>query len=74
MKIYKSNCFDVRRIDFCCSDMAKDVLFGVVKTDHWTDHPLMFYVSRDLPGEKYYLTNCGHCGAKIEGELFNGDD
>ena len=64
MKIYKSNDIDVKAIEFCCRDMATDILFGKVKTSPWTDHPLRFRVG------DYQLTHCGHCGAKIEGELF----
>jgi hypothetical protein len=64
MKIYKSDDVDVKAIIFCCKYMAEDILFGVVKTNHWTDHPLNFYVGN------YELSHCGHCGAKIEGEIF----
>jgi len=64
MRIYKATDFDVCRIDFCCKDMAKDILLGQVTTTTWTDHPLKFRAGN------YILSHCGHCGAKIEGELF----
>jgi hypothetical protein len=65
MKIFKSNDIDVARIEFCCGDMAEDILLGKVKTHRWTDHPLVFSVG------DYRLSHCGHCGAKIEGERFD---
>jgi hypothetical protein len=64
MKIYKADDTDVCRIDFCCQYMARDILFGVVTTSHWTDHPLHFNAG------DYGLSHCGHCGAKIVGEVF----
>lgn len=66
MKIYKADDFAVCRIDFCCSRMAQDILLGVVTTKHWTDHGLPFFVG------DYQLSHCGHCGAKIQGEVFGG--
>lgn len=64
MKVYKesNNGCAVSGIDFCCPEMAEDILLGTVKTTPWTDHPLVFLV------KGYYLSHCGHCGAKIEGD------
>ena len=71
MKVYRSKgqnsphgIFGVTGIEFCCGAMAEDILFGRVKTSHWTDHPLYFRAG------DYPLSHCGHCGAKIEGELY----
>jgi len=64
MKIYKATGFDVCRIDFCCKGMAEDILLRRVRTGPWTDHGLCFYAG------SYQLSHCGHCGAKIEGEVF----
>lgn len=60
----KYGLFGVTGIEFCCGRMAEDVLFGKVTTAHWTDHPLVFSVG------DYRIKHCGHCGAKIEGELY----
>jgi len=75
MKIYRSfrqdskyGLFGVTGIDFCCGAMAEDILFGRVKTRQWTDHPLYFDV------KDYQLSHCGHCGAKIEGEVYRDSD
>ena len=65
MKVYVHGPYNgVTKIEFCCDQMAEDILFGVVKTSKWTDHPLVFKVG------DYCLSHCGHCGAKIEGECF----
>lgn len=75
MKIYRSHgqftkhgLFGVTGIDFCCGAMAEDILFGVVSTSHWTGHPLCFKAG------VYKLSHCGHCGAKIEGEVYRDSD
>lgn len=75
MKIYRSHgqhikygLFGVTGIDFCCGQMAEDILFRRVKTDPWTDHPLCFRAG------EYRLSHCGHCGAKIEGEVYRDSD
>lgn len=80
MKIYRSygqhtkhGLFGVTGIDFCCDKMADDVLFGKVTTRPWTDHPLNFYV-KDKTNNGYHLSHCGHCGAKIEGEIYRDSD
>lgn len=63
MKVYVSGSFNgVKKIEFCCDDMAEDILFGRVKTRKWTDYTLGFWAG------DYRLSHCGHCGAKIEGE------
>lgn len=65
MKIYVHGSFNgVTKIEFCCDNMAEDILLHRVKTTPWTDHPLHFTVG------DYRLSHCGHCGAKIEGECF----
>lgn len=66
MKVYvKGHANKVTKIEFCCSAMAEDILFGIVKTKPWTDHPLCFYIY------DYQLSHCGHCGAKIEGAILD---
>lgn len=67
MKIYVHGPFNgVTKIEFCCDEMAKDILLRKVKTRPWTDNALGFWVG------DYRLSHCGHCGAKIEGEIFDG--
>lgn len=69
MKVYVHGPYNgVTKIEFCCDKMAEDILFGVVTTRAWTDHPLGFYVKDDDKWGGYRLSHCGHCGAKIEGE------
>lgn len=75
MKVYRSvgqdsphGLYGVTGIDFCCWKMSEDILFGKVKTKVWTDHPLYFSVN------DYVLSHCGHCGAKIEGEVYREKD
>ena len=62
MKVFKVGEFEVSKIEFCCKQMAEDILLGTVKTRHWTDHPLRFFIG------DYQLSHCGHCGAKIDGD------
>lgn len=63
MKVFVHGPYNgVTKIEFCCDDMAEDILLGIVKTRKWTDHPLQFFAG------DYRLSHCGHCGAKIEGE------
>ena len=66
MIIYKSDDVNVSRIDFCCSEMASDILLGKVKTNHWTDHDLAFYVG------DYRIDHCPQCGAEIKTQ-YDGD-
>jgi len=71
MKVYVHGPYNgVTKIEFCCHDMAEDILLGKVTTRPWTDHALGFWV-KDKSGNGYRLSHCGHCGAKIEGELFD---
>ena len=77
MKVYKSqSCsqgISVCRIDFCCRDMAEDILLRRIHTYRWTDHPLPFVVPSNDEGDDYRIKHCGHCGAKIDGEVFGED-
>ena len=66
MKVFKRDRIGVARIEFCCNEMAEDIPLRRVITNQWTDHALAFRVG------DYWLSHCGHCGAKIEGELFAG--
>jgi hypothetical protein len=66
MRIFKKDQTGVVSIEFCCNDMAEDILSGVIKTSPWTTNALVFRVG------DYKLSHCGHCGAKIEDELFRG--
>ena len=71
MKIHVAGPYNsVTKIEFCCGDMAKDILLGVVTTRPWTDHALGFWVRDDGKWNGYRLSHCGHCGAKIQGEVF----
>lgn len=70
MKVYVHGPYNgVTKIEFCCDEMSRDILLGKITTQPWTDHPLSFWV-RDRDDNGYKLSHCGHCGAKIKGELF----
>jgi len=72
MKVYVATdgpSYEVKEIKFCCGEMAEDILFGRVKTAR-IGRPLYFYV-KGAKGERYDLTYCGHCGAKIEEVYFD---
>jgi hypothetical protein len=64
MIIYKSNSVEVKKIDFCCETMARNVLLGIIKPYTWTDHPLIFYINDE--NNHFSIRHCPNCGSKIE--------
>lgn len=68
MKVYKTADFVVSGIDFCCKQMAEELLVGKITTIHWADHPLRFRING------YPIAHCPHCGARIETEHRPIDD
>jgi hypothetical protein len=68
MKIYKNKVSDVSRVEFCCSDMSKDVLTGRVCCKPWINSSLEFFIKdhkSSIP-----IRHCHHCGAKIENIIY----
>ncbi len=66
MKIFTTGSFNkVKKIEFCCSKLAEDILLRRVRTNPWTDHPLHFW-ALGADGNFLPLAHCPHCGAKIE--------
>lgn len=50
----------IKKIVFCCSEMAESILLHRIKAKHWTDHCPRFFIG------DFALNNCPHCGAEIE--------
>ncbi len=65
MKVFKKGDFEVTKIEFCCREMAEDVLLGRTTASQWTDHPLRFFHGN---GKEIQLDYCFHCGARIDGD------
>jgi len=66
MKVFKKGDFDVTKVEFCCREMAEDVLLGRTTAGQWTDHPIQFFYGKS---HEIHLTHCFHCGAKIDGDV-----
>lgn len=63
MKVFVHGPYNgVKRIEFCCDEMAKDILLGEIKTKPWTDHPLGFWLW------EHRILHCPSCGAEVQGE------
>ena len=78
MKVYVHGPYNsVSRIEFCCGEMAEDILKGVVRTHPWTDRALGFWVKNqagDQYQDNYRLSHCPHCGVEIQGGILDGGE
>jgi len=71
MKVFVHGPYNsVSKIEFCCSEIAEDILLGRIKTTPWTDHPLVFRIITGMPHD-FPLKHCPHCGAKIRGGIID---
>ena len=64
MKIYYKNIHNIIRIDFCCKDMAYNIIEWRIRCNIDKD---MFILSDT---EHMYLNYCPNCGKKIEYILY----
>jgi len=62
MQIYKHShkSFDIKRIDFCCSDMSSGILKGIIRTANWDNKPVILSINDCV------LSFCPYCGEMVE--------
>jgi len=65
MTVHYKEKWNVSAIEFCCKDMAEDILLQRVITTPWTDHDLNFFITPTV-GKFYRIQHCPHCGTSIK--------